>query len=311
MLIKPKRLEKGDCISLISPAGGIKDKKSTLKGVEYLESLGFRIKVGKNAFKINGFLAGTDRERLSDLHQMFADKRVDAIICFRGGYGTSRLLSSIDYNLIKKNPKIFCGYSDITALHLAILKKTNLVTFHSPMVVSVFSDDKRKFTENNLFDILSNPENEKEYPIPKRWKKLEVINKGKVEGRLIGGNLSLVISTLGTPYEIETKNKIVFLEDIGEESYRLDRYLTHLLNAKKLYDAVGFIIGVNVDCEPENKTQQSSREVFIERLKPLKKPLILGFPFGHIDNQITIPYGIKAFLDATNRKLVLKEKCVI
>ena len=311
MLIKPKRLEKGDCIGLISPAGGVKDKKSTMKGVEYLESLGFKVKIGKNAFKINGFLAGTDRERLSDLHQMFADKRVDAIICFRGGYGTSRLLSSIDYNLIKKNPKIFCGYSDITALHLAILKKTNLVTFHSPMVVSVFSDDKRKFTENNLFDILSNPENEKEYPIPKRWKKLEVINKGKVEGRLIGGNLSIVISTLGTPYEIETKNKIVFLEDIGEESYRLDRYLTHLLNAKKLYDAAGIIIGVNVDCEPENKTQQSSREDFIERLKPLKKPLILGFPFGHIDNQITIPYGIRAFLDATNGKLVLKERCVI
>ena len=311
MIIKPKRLEKGDCIGVISPASGFKDKKKAMKGIEYLESLGYKVKVGRNTFKIRGFLAGTDKERLADLHQMFADKKVNAIICLRGGYGTSRLLDFIDYKLIKNNPKILCGYSDITALHLAFLKMTNLVTFHSPMVGSAFVNHIKKFTLNNFFDILSNPETHKEYPIPKGWKKLEVINKGKAKGRLVGGNLSIVVSTLGTPYEIDTKNKIVFLEDVGEESYRLDRYLTHLLNARKLYDASGFIIGLNVDCEPEEKARQSSREVFIERLKALKKPLILGFPFGHINEQITIPYGIMALLDATNGKLTLQEKCVL
>ena len=309
-MIKPKRLEKDDCIGVISPASGFKDKKKAMKGIEYFESLGYKVKIGRNMFKIRGFLAGTDKERLADLHQMFADKKVDAIICLRGGYGTNRLLDSIDYKLIKNNPKIFCGYSDITALHLAFSKMTNLVTFHSPMV-GAFTDTIKKFTINNLLDILTNPETQKEYPIPKGWKKLEVINKGKVKGRLVGGNLSLVVSTLGTPYEIDTKNKIVFLEDTGEESYRLDRYITHLLTAGKLSDASGIIIGLNVDCEPKDKTRQSSREVLIERLKPLKKPLLLGFPFGHIKEQITIPYGIMALLDATNGKLILQEKCVI
>ncbi len=315
MLRKPYRLESGMTIGLIAPASAPGDDKLIDRGIGALKSRGYRVKLARCARAKLGFLAGTDRQRLADLHSMFRNPKVDAIFCLRGGYGTARLLKGIDYDLIRQNPKIFVGFSDITALHLAFLRKARLVTFHGPMVTSNFAKKKGTlYTLEGFLRMLSEPEPFGSILPGSGTKRGKTLRKGQVTAPLVGGNLSIVVTTLGTPWEISTKNKIVFLEDVGEANYRIDRMLTHLLNAGKFDGAAGIVFGKFSDCEikptGDGCATQTIEEILRDRMGHLKIPIAYDFPFGHVDYTATLPLGIKATLNATKGDLIIEESAV-
>jgi muramoyltetrapeptide carboxypeptidase len=318
-IIKPQRLEPGDTIGLISPSGSVcgKDEKANSipdhleKGLDYIEKMGYKYILGKHALKRRGYFGGADKERLDDLHAMFGNKKVKAIFCITGGYGTPRLLPYLDYELIRKNPKIFEGYSDITALLTDFHQKTGLVTFHGPMVNYDFGR-KIEFNKENLWKALTRLEPLGEVPQAEHGPELITLYSGRTTGRLIGGNLSLLVATLGTPYEIDTTDAILFLEDVEEQPYRLDRMLNHLLLAGKLQAAKGIIIGECVKCDPvpPDKKSLTILEVLHDLIVPLKKPAFFGLCFGHGSHKLTLPIGVKASMDANHCKLVIEESGV-
>jgi len=313
-LIKPKRLKQGDTVGVIAPASGFSAAEFD-KALQNLADLGFKTKVGKYARAKNGFLAGTDKERLEDLHWAFSDAEIDAVWCVRGGYGVSRLLPNVDFKLIKKNPKIFIGYSDITALHLAISQNCGLVTFHGPVAASTYSDYPKKHVVNVLmnpsapYKIELSPDN-----VAKESNlfKTEVITKGKAKGKLIGGNLSLLSALAGTPFGLQNpKGKLLFMEDVGEQPYRIDRMLTQLCQSVDLRQLTGIALGVFEDCNPKTTDTQSLITVLKDRLGDLKIPVIYGLSFGHIRDQFTLPIGIEAELDTENATMTFLETGVI
>ncbi len=280
------RLKKGDTIGLVSPASAEKSEKIKEK-IEVLKRLGFNVKEGKHIYDKWGYLAGTDVDRASDIMDMFSDKSVDMILCTRGGYGSMRLLPLIDFNIIKENPKIFAGFSDITTLLNNIYSRCHIVTFHSPMCTSTFDD----FTLKSFLDTLTcghipftikNPEN-----IPTQY-----FNGEYAAGTLIGGNLSLISSLLGTSYALNTENKILFIEDVGEEPYKIDRMLTQLTLSGDLQKCSGFILGQFTNCKlPHYEQSLTLTEVLQDRVLSLKKPTLVNFQSGHSYPRITLPIG--------------------
>lgn len=309
-IVKPKRLKPGDTVAVIAPASGL-SKESFDKALENLESLGLKTKVGKSARGNLGFLAATDKERLDDLHAAFADKEIAGIWCVRGGYGAARLLPAIDYDLIRKNPKILIGYSDITSLHLAISQNTGLVTFHGPVAASELSD----YTKNHVVNALMNDGAPYKIELSEYNKaqtsnlfKTEIITSGKARGRLIGGNLSLLSALAGTPFALQNlKGKILFIEDVGEQPYRIDRMLTQLRQSADLRSLAGIALGIFEDCNPRAKDTQTLLDVVKDRLGDLSIPVVYGLSFGHIRDQFTIPVGIEAELDAGEATITLLE----
>jgi muramoyltetrapeptide carboxypeptidase len=274
--------------------------------------------MGANVRKRNGYLGGTVEERLDDLHAMFRDPQVAAVWCIRGGYGSGQLLDRIDFDLIRRNPKIFLGYSDITAMHLAIHKMTGLVTFHGPVIASGFSEFTQRHFRKALFETsaigtLSNPPDSS--PL-RPSHTLRTVRPGKARGRLTGGNLSLIASLMGTPYEIDTRGKILFIEDVGEEPYSLDRMLTNLRLAGKLQAAAGVVFGECSGCKPRDfqpgfESTLSAGEVVDEILGKLSIPVLSGLTIGHTNDQLTLPEGVMATLDADKGHLVIEEPAVI
>jgi muramoyltetrapeptide carboxypeptidase len=313
-IIKPKRLKAGDTVAVIAPASGL-SKESFDKALQNLESLGLKTKVGKSARGIKGFLAATDKERLDDLHAAFADSTVSAVWCVRGGYGAARLLPDIDYNLIRKNPKILIGYSDITSLHLAISQNTGLVTFHGPVAASELSDYTKAHVVNALMNLSAPYKIEiSEYNKANESNlfKTETIVSGKCRGHLIGGNLSLLAALAGTPFALQNmKGKILFIEDVGEQPYRIDRMLTQLRQSIDLHSLSGIALGIFEDCNPKTADTQSLIDVIKDRLGDLGIPVVYGLSFGHIRDQFTMPVGIEAELDADNATMTLLETGVI
>ncbi len=316
MLTLPQRLSPGDTIGLIAPASAPVDPKAIDHSVAAVEGMGFKVKLARNVRKRWGFLAGGDRERAADIMQMFADRKVDGILCVRGGYGTGRLLNLLDYSVVRKNPKVFAGYSDITALHSAFAKEANLLTFHSPMAASDFikkpgSDFARK-------SFLAMVTQAQPYgSIQKGYKKktVTILRRGKVSGELVGGNICLLANLIGTRFQLSFKNKILFFEDVDEEPFRYDRMITHLLNVGLLQQVAGIAIGQNTNCEdPKAKTVKEYRQplmdVFRDRLLPLKVPIVAGLPFGHVPDNATIPVGGYATLDAIKGDLILTSAAV-
>lgn len=297
---KPKRLQKGDLIGIISPASSPDDLTRISSGVKYLEKLGYRTILGSNVGKNHGYLAGSDEERLSDLHSMFANKNVKAIMCVRGGYGSPRLLDKIDYKLIKRNPKIFVGYSDITALQMAFLQRANLITFAGPMLAVDFYDEVSHYTEEFFWRIVTsnkkigrieNPNNEK----------IHYLKKGTASGQIIGGNLALLVSLMGTSFSPDYRNKILLLEDTGEAPYRLDRLFNQLRIAKVFDKVRAIILGAFTDCKELDPTKKTLTlgEVIEDYFSRLKKPVVYNVQHGHIKDNITIPFGIRIKLNAT------------
>lgn len=316
-LIKPPQLQPGDVMGIIAPASAPPDPQAVDRVVEQVERMGFKAKLGRHVRERLGFLAGTDRERADDLMRMFSDARVSGIICLRGGYGTARLLERLDFKVIRENARVFCGYSDITSLHCALLAKAGLVTFHSPMLnEGLGSEGYPKFSVKAFQRTVMNaePAGSIAAGVPGKTK-IEIVRRGVAEGRLVGGNLSVLATTLGTPHQPEFRGRILFIEDVGEAPYRLDRLLTHLLNAGVLQQVAGVAVGVNCECEdPKAKTageyRQSAADVMRERLAPLGVPVVMGLPFGHQPINATIPVGVRAQLDAVRGELVVLEAAV-
>ena len=310
-IIKPKRLKKGDVIGFVSPASSPEDLSVIDKAVKYFEDLGYPVKVGKNVGKSDGYLAGSDEERVEDLHEMFADKQVKAIISVRGGFGSGRLLDKINYNLIKKNPKIFVGYSDITALNIAIFKRTGLITFEGPMVATDFGSGIDPYTEEIFWEMvgrkkkfgkLENPNGEKFYSI----------SKGRAEGRIIGGNLSILTSLAGTKYFPDFKDSILLLEELNEEPYRIDRMFNHLRLLGVFDKVTGLIFGRFVDCYQKagERTERTLNRVILEYFENFNKPLVYNVSHGHVKKNFTLPIGIRAKVNATRSAIEILESAV-
>ncbi|HOI29800.1 MAG TPA: LD-carboxypeptidase [Melioribacteraceae bacterium] len=310
-IIKPKKLKPGDVIGIISPASSPDDLSKVNRGVQYLEKLGYRVEVGKHVGIQEGYLAGTDQQRITDIHSMFANKLIKAIFSIRGGYGSGRLLDKLNYNQIRNNPKIFVGYSDICALQMALFVKCGLITFAGPMVAVDFHDEVSKFTEEVFWRTitsdkkigkLSNPRNEKFY----------VLNKGRSFGRIIGGNLSVLTSLMGTEYLPKLKDSILLLEDINEAPYRIDRMFNQLRLAKIFKQINGIVLGHFVNCvesDPEKKSF-SLNEVVIEYFQKLDLPVIYNVKHGHIKENLTIPFGIRCVLNASRGYIEIPESAV-
>lgn len=305
-LLRPQRLLPGDWTALISPASPPKSLALLRLGQRRLEQAGYRVKTGPHAGLRRGYLAGADRARARDLLQALHDPAVKAIFCSRGGYGVSRLLEHTALADFRSRPKIIVGFSDITLLHLAC-QKAGWVSFWGPMPAT--SAGLTPYSLAWLRRALESTRPMGRIPLAG-----PVIRSGRAEGRLTGGTLTLLAASLGTLYAVETKDRIVFLEDVGEEPYRVDRMLTHLLAAGRLRDAAGIVLGRFADCTPKDKSLRPSltlREIFTDRLRPLGIPVVSGLAVGHIPNQVTLPYGIKARLDAKRRSLEILEPAVI
>jgi len=315
-LIKPERLYPGDTIGIIAPASAPPDPKAVDRALAAVEAFGFKPKPGKYLRARLGFVAGTDRERATDLMGMFSDKRVKAIICLRGGYGTPRILDRLDYAVIRRNPKIFSGYSDITALHMAFAKQSGLLTFHAPMLNGELANAKLpNFARASFFRTVMTAAPAGSICKGYKDKTVAVIRRGIAEGRLLGGNLTLFCANVGTPFMPALKGRILFFEDVGEKPYRIDRMLTHLINAGVFSQVAGVAVGVNKDChDPDAKSdgeyRQSEADVVRDRLSGLGIPVVTGLPFGHIDLNATIPVGGRARLDANHGDLIITEAAV-
>lgn len=306
-LIKPRALRLGDTIGLIAPAG-FSRKEKVKEAYDKITQMGFKVKMGKSPYEKYGYLSGSDQIRARDINEMFKDKEVDGILCLRGGYGTPRILDLLDYEGIKANPKIFIGYSDITALHIAFNQIAGLVTFHGPMAVSDMIGDFKEFSQESLFNLIMDKKERYEMKNPVK-EEIITINRGVAQGTIIGGNLSLIVDTIGTAYEIDVEDKILFIEEIGEEPYNIDRMFNQLRLWGKLERVKGIILGDFNNCKPgKPQDSLSLEEVIDDQIKPLGKPTIYNFQSGHCNPMITLPFGVKARLDGGKKELVILEK---
>ncbi len=308
---KPQRLKKGDLIGIVTPASPVADASRIDKGVHYLERLGYHVTIGANVGKTNGYLAGTDEERLADLHTMIADRRVKAIIAVRGGYGTPRLLSKLNYRLISQHPKILVGFSDITALQLAIWCKCRLITFHGPMAGVEMANTIDPFTEELFWRTVTSTKKIGSIPFPVDFQPSS-LHAGKATGRLLGGNLSLLVSLLGTQYFPNPKDAVIFMEEIGEEPYRIDRMMTQLRNAGILSKCGAILTGQFTDCLPNDQAKPSLtvEELLNETALQIAKPFLSNLPFGHILQKLTLPVGLNVQVDADARTVTFLEAAV-
>lgn len=304
-MIKPERLKVGDTIGIIAPSRPV-DKKKVLMGIKILESRGFKVKLGKNLYKKSYYSAGTAKERVSDLNAMFKDKEVKAIICAAGGISATQIIDLIDYEAIKKKPKIFLGYSDITVLLLAIHGKTGLVTFHGSTLHGLRRLSKS--AKDFLFDLLMGKESQYSLPL-----KMEVIKKGKANGKLIGGNIHLSNSLVGTEYSPKYNNSIWFWEESGENPASLSQKLYQFKLSGNLDKISGMVIGNLAGCV-DKKYKEDNRpikDILLEVTKEYSFPIIKVPYFGHdVNNFYTFPIGIDAEIDTKNHRLILKESPV-
>ena len=325
---KPRPLVFGDTLGLVAPSGSTKDAKAVAKGVAALEKLGFKVLLGRSCLAERyGYLAAEDRLRASDINDFFADPQVDGIVCFKGGYGTPRMLDLIDYSVVAANPKVFVGYSDITAIHLAFARFAGFPTIHGLMASSL-AGKMDSFSRESWLACLTSSRalGELPYPQPKtvpptaeaplaavastvtaftvQTEAAEPAGPcslvpGRATGILMGGNLSLVAALTGTPYALQPEGKILFLEDVNEEPYRVDRMLTQLRLAGVFERCEGVVLGSWTHCEPEDPERSLTLlQVFKDVIAPCGKPVLMGFPAGHCLPTLSLPLGVEAVLDA-------------
>jgi muramoyltetrapeptide carboxypeptidase len=305
--LKPQRPRRGDRLSLVAPSGSAKDADRVRDSAAALASLGFEVKVSPHCADACGYLAGADEARAADLEAAFLDPETSGVVCLKGGYGTPRILDRIDYRIVAEHPKPFLGYSDITALHLAFRLRAGLVTLHGPMpssdMVPDFHPDSRASLEDLLFGTrypcaLSNPDGSR----------LETMVGGRAEGELSGGNLSLLAATMGTPWQIEPEGKILFIEDVDEAPYRIDRMLNQLRLAGVFDACEGVVFGAFTRCEAgEGKRSLSLREIVDGLVAPSGKPILFGLEAGHCVPSLSLPLGTSCLLDADSGSLTILE----
>ncbi len=305
--IKPKALKAGDTIAITSPAGAVWEEAQIEIFSNILKGFGFNIVLGKTLKEKHGYFAGTDEVRAKELNEFFADKKVKGIFCMKGGWGCARLLDKLDYKIIKENPKVLIGFSDITTLLVAITTKTGLITYHGPVGNSGWND----FTKNAFVNVI---QNSKPYTFdanPINEEAIITINSGKASGELFGGNLTVLSSIIGSGYLPDWKGKILFLEEAKEEPYSIDRMLTQLKLSGVLNSVSGIVFGKCAKCVAEEPLKSFTlNEVLLQHFKPLKIPVFFGTMIGHIENKLTVPIGINASIDADKGTISLLEASV-
>lgn len=305
--VRPERLHPGDVIGICAPASPPASESDLEKGIRYLERLGFRVEIGRHARRRHGYLAGRDIERASDLNALFADRRVKAIFVARGGYGSSRILPILDYHSIRRNPKILVGYSDVTALHFALLSMTGLISFSGPMVAAELASGISGAREESFWRTLMSAR-----PQP------PLTGDGLIgsrrpphpphSGRLLAGNLSLVAALVGTPFFPDVLHPLLLLEEVGEEPYRVDRLLQQVKQSGCTGRAVGIATGRFIRCNPERgKSSLSLRQILLETFSSPGLPIITGIPYGHTRNSIAFPIGVRVRMNVAARSIQFLE----
>jgi len=299
ILRKPPPLKKGDTIAIAAPASPF-DAQAFHAGIEKIRAWGFIPKFREDIFAKKRYLAGEDSRRLAELIEYLTDERVRAVFAARGGYGSMRLLPELDKLPLDLPPKILMGYSDITSLLIYAQQRWGWVTFHGPVVAKDISARLGPGGEGSLHRVLGDPR-----PLgPLSSPGLRTLHPGRAQGRLVGGCLSLVVCSLGTPYQLKTRDCILYLEDVGEILYSLDRMLTHLRQAGLFKGLRGIVFGPLKDAHDEPDV---IFEVLREMLADLKIPVLFGFPSGHLEDSLTIPFGLRVTLDADQRQVVFEE----
>jgi muramoyltetrapeptide carboxypeptidase len=322
-MIHPKRLTPGDTVMFIAPAGPPK-RDEVLRAKQRIEDHGYNVKMRDELFDVEGYLAGTDERRAEELMQAFLDDEVDGILCVRGGYGTMRILDRLDFDAIRKHPKVLLGFSDITALHAALQAKAGLVSFHGPGPASGLGSEQgpTDFTAQSLFQAIEAPAarglapNPRTYTIkvPDSVAKVSAYGTGKVTGRLVGGNLSLISALEGTPYAIDCDGAILLIEDVNEAPYRIDRMLAQLKLAGKLKQIRGAVLGqFTTEFVREDQLTDDERfdtgGVLAQYFEDAGIPVLLNYPIGHHDQNATVPLGAQVEIDADRRTLrILSEE---
>jgi len=311
--MKSSALKIGSTIALVNVAGAIYEPEKYNTAHRYLQKLGLKVKESPTLRTVYGYLAGTDEMRAEALNWAFDDTEVDAILCMRGGVGCTRILDKIDYDIIRNNPKIFCGFSDVTALHSAIFSETGLITFHGAVATKLHDEYTLNFLRRAWFDtellLLKNPlqpiDLQEKYPI-------KTIYSGKATGKLVGGNLALLTSLLGTKYSYDYQGKILFIEEVNEATYRIDRMFSQLRLAGVFERVSGVIVGQFTNCRSKSdRPSQTLEEVLNDYLKPIKKPVFMGAMFGHISQSFPLPVGAMAEMDADSGTIQLLENTIV
>lgn len=308
-IVIPKSLKKGDTVALISASGATPPERLQ-PAIDAVEKLGFNVVVGETCHARHGYLAGSDELRAKELNEMFANPKIDGIFSIRGGYGATKILPMLDLETIKQNPKVFAGYSDVTALHIVMNQQCNFVTYHTPMPSTEFIREKMddytwKYFINSVTNTqwsdyqLANPPGEE----------MVTVFPGTATGQLVGGNLTLVVASLGTPYEIDLQGKILFLEDVEENEQRIDRMLTQLQLTGKLEGLAGILLGGWTDCgPPDPKHPENSlrlETIVDEILTPLNIPILMNVTCGHVLPTMSLPLGKTVKVDATAKTITV------
>jgi len=296
-MIIPKHLKSGDKVALIAPSSPITEPAQLENAIAYVKSLGLEPILGKSCTSEDGHMAGSDEVRAGDINWAFADDTIAGIFCLRGGNATSKTFHAVDFSIITRNPKFFCGYSDITALHAAI-NRLGIATFHMPMVCSVDMANKDEYTWGLLEKFVMNPLESGEISLP-QGHSTKTIQGGIAEGIMCGGNLSCMTALMGTPYEINTRGKIFFMEEVGTNPPRCDRMLNGLRLAGKFDECVGVVFGDFTNCNPIDPAFSLTIPEILHNLN-LKVPSVYDFPCGHILPTASMPFGVPLRLDADN-----------
>lgn len=310
--VKARALRPGDTVGIVAPAGII-SPESVEEGVAWLKARGFRTVLGEHLFGRHGYFSGTDEERAADYNAAFANPEIKAVLCARGGYGCMRILDRIDWDLVRDQPKLFCGYSDITVLHAALQRRTGMITFHGPMPAAMGEISYNGPLLQQAME-LTMPLGEIPWPKPVEGAPTPVVLRGGVaEGRLVGGNLTLLCALMGTPWEPDFTGRILVVEDLHEVPYRVDRQLVQLLLAGKLQRVAGIVFGDSPTCMGPDGTKNvvTLMDVLRDLLVPLGVPVVYGFPCGHSPYRATLPLGALARLDADAAALSLMEAALV
>lgn len=316
-VIKPPRLQPGDTVGLVTPATATYQQEELDIARESLEGLGLKVKVGQHVLDRHGSLGGLDKDRAADMNRFFADASVKAVLPTRGGWGTARLLPLLDFDLIRRNPKILMGYSDITALLNGIHARTGLVTFHGPNAGGRWDEFSVGYVRRILFGgetvTFDNPKGTSDRNVLTQTEnRIRVITPGTASGRLLGGNLTVLTAILGSPYVPSFDDAILFLEDVGEDWYRVDRMMTSLKLAGILPKIRGFIFGTCSECGPgEGFASLTPEEIFRDHIAPLRVPAWSGAMIGHAQPQWTLPVGARVTIDASAGTVTMAENAVV
>ena len=300
----PKKLEAGATIGLVSPCSPIPPERRDAC-IKLLEDMGFKVKASPNISSVYAsYMAGEARERGRWMNAMFADPEVDAIFCIRGGDGGNRIWKYLDLDIVRKNPKIFVGYSDVTTFHLAFNQLCDLVTFHGPMVSSNMLEHFDEETKNSFFEAL-NAREPYEFKNPQGYD-IRVMHEGRASGRLTGGNLTLVCASIGTPYEIDCRGKILFLEEVHGDVAGMDRIMMQLINSGKLEECSGILLGQFTDIEEPDSPDYQYMELFMDLLSDVKKPVFYNIQSGHDFPMMTLPMGAMISMDSETGQILIR-----